>query len=91
MLHLQLVKSNKVKRRGIILAAHRDICSQKPAISSPIVWYSKKIDRVVASTLAAETYALSHAVDLVDWIRLSWAWIKNPTINWQNPEKGLGK
>ena len=75
------------QKGGIILAAHRDICSQKPAISSPIVWYSKKIDRVVASTLAAETYALSHAVDLVDWIRLSWAWIKNPTINWQNPEK----
>ena len=75
------------QKGGIILAAHQDICLQKPAISSPIVWYSKKIDRVVASTLAAETYALSHAVDLVDWIRLSWAWLKNPTIPWQNPEK----
>ena len=75
------------QKGGLILAAHRDICSQKPAISSPIVWYSEKIDRVVASTLAAETYALSHAVDLVDWIRLSWAWIKNPKIPWQHPEK----
>ena len=75
------------QKGGLVLAAHRDICSQKPAISSPIVWYSKKIDRVVASTLAAETYALSHAVDLVDWIRLSWAWLKNPQIPWQHPEK----
>ena len=75
------------QKGGLILAAHQDICSQKPAISSPIVWYSKKIDRVVASTLAAETYALSHAVDLVDWLRLSWAWLKNPLIPWKNPEK----
>ena len=75
------------QKGGLILAAHQDICSQKPAISSPIVWYSKKIDRVVASTLAAETYALSHAVDLVDWIRLSWAWLKNPLIPWKTPEK----
>lgn len=75
------------QKGGLILASHKDVCSQKPAISSPIVWYSKKIDRVVASTLAAETYALSHAVDLLDWIRLSWAWLKDPTIKWQNPEK----
>eukprot|EP00434_Breviolum_minutum_P042887 symbB.v1.2.038193.t1/scaffold5827.1/size23306/2 len=75
------------QKGGLILAAHKDICSQRPAISSPIVWYSKKIDRVVASTLAAETYALSHAVDLVDWLRLSWAWLKNPKIPWKNPEK----
>ena len=75
------------QKGGLILASHKDVCSQKPAISSPIVWYSKKIDRVVASTLAAETYALSHAVDLLDWIRLSWAWLNDPTIKWQNPEK----
>ena len=75
------------QKGGLILATHQDICSQKPAISSPIVWYSKKIDRVVASTLAAETYALSHSVDLLDWVRLSWAWLKNPQIPWKTPEK----
>ena len=75
------------QKGGLILATHQDICSQKPAISSPIVWYSKKIDRVVASTLAAETYALSHSVDLLDWVRLSWAWLKNPRIPWKTPEK----
>ena len=75
------------QKGGLILAAHSDVLQQKPARASPIVWYSKKISRVVASTLAAETYALSHAVDLLDWIRLSWAWLVNPQIDWQRPEE----
>eukprot|EP00435_Cladocopium_sp_Y103_P027554 s1421_g6.t2 len=40
-----------------------DIFHQKSAMASPLVWYSKKIERVVASTLAAETFALSSAED----------------------------
>ena len=63
------------QKGGLILAASSEVLHQKPARASPIVWYSKKISRVVASTLAAETYALSHAVDLLDWIRLGWAWL----------------
>ena len=50
-------------------------------------WFSKKIDRVVASTLAAETFALSSTVDLLNWIRLSWAWMQDPRISWKQPEK----
>ena len=75
------------QKGGIILAAHQQVMNQQPAGASPIVWYSKKISRVVASTLAAETFALSHAIDLLDWIRLSWEWILNPEIPWKEPEK----
>ena len=46
----------------------------------------QKIDRVVASTLAAETYSLSSAVDLLDWMRLAWEWMKCPLIPWKTPE-----
>ena len=41
----------------------------------------------VASTLASETFALSSAVDLLNWLRLAWSWLRNPTIPWQTPEK----
>ena len=75
------------QKGGLFLAVHSDIFLQKSAIASPITWYSKKIDRVVASTLAAETYALSSAVDMTDWLRLMWAWIRNPNIPWQKPEE----
>ena len=75
------------QKGGLFLAVHKDIFQQKSAIASPLIWYSKKIDRVVASTLAAETYALSSAVDMIDWIRLVWEWIKNPLIPWKEPEK----
>ena len=47
----------------------------------------KEIERVVASTLAAETYALSAVVDLIDWLRLAWEWMRNPAIPWQKPEE----
>ena len=54
----------------LILAAHQDVFQQKIALASPISWSSKKIERVVASTLAAETYALSYTVDTLNWVRL---------------------
>eukprot|EP00435_Cladocopium_sp_Y103_P029622 s3705_g7.t1 len=75
------------QKGGLFLAAHQDIFNQKSAVSSPLSWYSRKIDRVVASTLAAETYALSSAVDASNWLRLMWEWIKKPSIPWQLPEK----
>ena len=74
------------QKGGIILATHENVFQQQSARASPLVWFSKKIDRVVASTLAAETFALSTAVDLLDWMRLAWEWIKNPQTPWKNPE-----
>ena len=72
-----------------MVAADKSISEKQTAKASPLHWYSKKISRVVASTLAAETYALSDAVDSIEWLRLSWAWLINPQIEWRTPETSL--
>ena len=55
------------------------------------MWYSRKIARVVASTLASETYALSGAIDLLSWLRLHWMWLCEPSDSWKKPEEALRK
>ena len=77
-------------RKGcLILATTKQIDEVQPAAVSPITWFSKKIARVVSSTLASETYALSGALDLLSWIRIHWSWLLDPTIRWQTPEETL--
>ena len=73
----------------LILATTKHINEVQPAKVSPITWFSKKIARVVASTLASETYALSGALDLLSWTRIHWAWLVEPSLKWQNPEETL--
>eukprot|EP00435_Cladocopium_sp_Y103_P041712 s568_g11.t1 len=73
----------------LILATTKQINEVQSVKVSPITWYSKKIARVVASTLASETYALSGALDLLSWTRIHWAWLINPSLQWQNPEETL--
>lgn len=75
----------------IILTAHQDIMQQKPAQAGALLWSSKKIDRIVASTLAAETYALSQSVDLLEWVRILWQWMQHPSTAWKQPEAMLLK
>ena len=70
----------------IILATHKEISQNKSCPISPLSWGTKKIQRIVTSTLSAETSALSTTLDQLTWIRLYWAWILNPKINWQKPE-----
>ena len=54
-----------------------------------MAWSSKKIPRVVRSTLGAEAVALSNTVDRLSWIRVFWAWMKDSRTKWQSPEKLL--
>ena len=54
---------------------------------SPLVWASKKIARVVKSTLSAEAYAMSRSVDLLGWIRALWGCIHVPDFPWEDPLK----
>ena len=58
-------------------------------IVAPVGWTSKQIPRVVRSTLSAETYAFSAAIDRIEWIWLLWAWLKDPTIKWKTPKTVL--
>ena len=56
---------------------------------APVAWYSKKIPRVVRSTLGAEAAALSNSADRLLWIRVLWATLLRPDCDWKNPEKLL--
>ena len=70
----------------IILSTHKDISQNRSCLVSPLSWGTKKIQRIVTSTLSAETSALSTTLDQLTWLRLYWAWILNPKIKWQRPE-----
>ena len=56
---------------------------------APIAWVSKRLERVVRSTLGAEASALSNSVDRMMWLRIFWAWMNNPDIEWARPDKVL--
>lgn len=48
-----------------------------------------KIQRVVTSTLSAETISLSSVLDQLSWIRLCWAWFHDRELQWKFPEQAL--
>ena len=73
----------------IIFATDNTIDLDQAAPISPITWFSKKINRVVGSTLASETFALSGALDILSWIRLHWSWMVKPDTPWKDPETTL--
>ena len=83
-------RSNSQSQKGcLIMAASKQIGNWQASEASPLIWYSKKISRVVASTLASEAYALSGSVDLLTWVRLHWSWICSPHDRWKQPEQCL--
>ena len=70
----------------IIMATHKEISQNQTCVISPLSWGTKKIQRVVTSTLSAEATALSSTLDQLTWIRVYWAWLIDPKIAWQKPE-----
>ena len=85
-------RANSQSQKGcLIMAASKQIGEWQSSDASPLIWYSRKIARVVASTLASEAYALSGSVDLLTWVRIHWEWLINPSSSWQNPEACLSK
>ena len=83
-------RSKSQSQKGcLILAASKQIGEWQASDVSPLMWYSRKIARVVASTLASETYALSGAIDLLGWLRLHWMWMCEPSNLWKQPEQAL--
>ena len=55
------------------------------------MWGSKKIQKVVTSTLSAETTSLASALDQLSWLRLYWKWLHSPQTQWNRPEEALLK
>ena len=77
-------------RQGcLIFATGAALLNNEVGIVCPIAWSSRKIPRVVRSTLSAEAIALSGALDRLSWIRLLWEWTKDPSINIAAPEQIL--
>ena len=73
----------------LIMGTHKDIRNNISCPVNPLAWGSKKIQRVVTSTLAAETVSLNTVLDHLSWLRLCWAWLLDPTTNWKQPSKTL--
>eukprot|EP00435_Cladocopium_sp_Y103_P069341 s209_g33.t1 len=85
-------RANSQSQKGcLILAASKEIGEWQSSMVSPLIWYSRKIARVVGSTLASETYALSGSVDLLSWLRIQWSWFCQPSELWKDPEKCLSE
>lgn len=85
-------KNNHNSHTGsIIMATHRDISNNISCPVSPLSWGCKKIQRVVTSTLAAETVSLSTVLDQLSWIRLCWSWMLDNRIDWKKPDQALKK
>ena len=70
----------------LIFVTTKSLLENMKAPMSLLGWSARKIDRVVKSTLSAEAYALSGAVDHVTWLRLMLMLFVNPHMEWQKPE-----
>ena len=83
-------KSNPDSHSGcIIMATHKDISQNLSCPVSPLSWGCKKIQKVVTSTLSAETMSLSSTLDQLSWLKLFWAWLLDSRVKWDKPEETL--
>ena len=74
---------------SIILATHKDLDQNRPCSVSPLTWSSRKIQKVVTSTLSAEAVALNSTLDQLSWLRLYWGWLLNDQVRWKHPKEAL--
>lgn len=70
----------------LIVGTHERILKQEQCPISPISWGCRKIQRIVTSTLSAESTALASTLDQLAWLRLFWGWLHDPSIKWKTPE-----
>ena len=70
---------------ALVCATHTDLHQNVEAPVSPLVWVSKKIPRVVRSTLSAEAYSMSKSIDTLGWIRSLWGCVHDAAFPWQTP------
>ena len=61
---------------SLICTTSTELDQNKQAPLSPLTWSSKKIARVVRSTLSAEAFSMSRSVDRLGWMRLLWGWLQ---------------
>ena len=73
----------------VIMSCHKNIADNRPGAVNPLLWHSKKIQKVAVSTLSAESMALSGSVDVLSWVRLYWGWILNVNLPWKQADATL--
>ena len=73
----------------LICATTEALDKNQKAPISPLTWISKKIARVVRSTLSAEAFSMSNSVDRLGWMRLLWGTINIPNFNWRDAKQGF--
>ena len=71
------------------MATHSNITQNYSCPVNAISCGCKKIQKVVVSTLSAETMSLNATLDKLSWIRLFWGWLLNPNLNWKRPKETL--
>ena len=76
---------------SIICATSRRLNENVDAPLVPMVWISKKIPRVVRSTLSAEAYSMSKSIDALGWIRSLWGTVHVPNFPWSDPAASYAK
>ena len=71
----------------IIFATDGKMDRNEQAPISRLTWSSKKIARVVRSTLSAEAFSMSRSVDKLGWMRLLWGVITRDGFEWRDPSR----
>ena len=84
-------KNHSSHQGMLIMAAHQCIGKNEISPVNPILWASRKIQKVAVSTLSAEAMALAGAVDTLAWVRLFWAWLIDNTFEWRLGDKSMLK
>ena len=76
---------------SLIVGTYAQIQENRQCPISPLSWGCRKIQKVVTSTLAAETMSLASTLDQLSWLRLFWDWIHHQGTSWKRPEIALPK
>ena len=82
-------KNHSSHQGMLLMTAHKCIGENQSSVVNPILWSSRKIQKVAVSTLSAEAMALASAVDVLAWARLFWAWLVDPKCRWQLGDQTL--
>jgi len=83
-------RDNGAQGAYIVLAAERQLLAGHTARVSPISWRSTRVKRVVASTLAGETLALSASLAEMEWLQILYRDVVFSDVDPSSWEKSLG-
>ena len=84
-------KNPDAQQGMLIMASEEKLARNQTSKVNPILWHSKKIQKVTTSTLSAESMAATCALDNLSWVRLYWGWLQDPTCNWRKLDETLLK